>query len=91
MAEDVPEVLFVCVENAGRSQMAAGLLDELAAKLGSQAVVLAVDAAGGEVYARAGGEPTGRRAVDWAREGERERLKRASVRGRVWSRWAFSA
>jgi imidazole glycerol-phosphate synthase subunit HisF len=46
------------------------LLDELAAKLGSQAVVLAIDAAGGEVYARAGGEATGKRAVDWAREGE---------------------
>jgi protein-tyrosine-phosphatase len=29
-AEDVPEVLFVCVHNAGRSQMAAGLLDKLA-------------------------------------------------------------
>ena len=26
-----PEVLFVCVHNAGRSQMAAGLLDHLAA------------------------------------------------------------
>jgi arsenate reductase (thioredoxin) len=26
-----PEVLFVCVQNAGRSQMAAGLLDRLAA------------------------------------------------------------
>jgi protein-tyrosine-phosphatase len=26
MAEDLPEVLFVCVHNAGRSQMAAGLL-----------------------------------------------------------------
>ena len=25
--KDVPEVLFVCVHNAGRSQMAAGLLD----------------------------------------------------------------
>jgi imidazole glycerol-phosphate synthase subunit HisF len=46
------------------------LLDELAARLGSQAVVLAVDAAGGEVHARAGREPTGRRAVEWAREGE---------------------
>ena len=31
IAKDVPEVLFVCVENAGRSQMAAGLLDDLAA------------------------------------------------------------
>ena len=27
MLERVPEVLFVCVHNAGRSQMAAGLLD----------------------------------------------------------------
>jgi arsenate reductase (thioredoxin) len=27
---DVPEVLFVCVQNAGRSQMAAALLDHLA-------------------------------------------------------------
>jgi arsenate reductase (thioredoxin) len=31
MDERVPEVLFVCVHNAGRSQMAAGLLDKLAA------------------------------------------------------------
>ncbi|MGH3007289.1 MAG: imidazole glycerol phosphate synthase subunit HisF [Gaiellaceae bacterium] len=46
------------------------LLRELAAKLGSQAVVLAIDAADGEAYARAGTEPTGRRAVEWAREGE---------------------
>jgi arsenate reductase len=28
--EEVPEVLFVCVHNAGRSQMAAGLLNKLA-------------------------------------------------------------
>jgi len=28
--KDVPEVLFVCVHNAGRSQMAAGLLSERA-------------------------------------------------------------
>jgi arsenate reductase len=27
IVKDVPEVLFVCVHNAGRSQMAAGLLD----------------------------------------------------------------
>ena len=38
------------------------LVEELAARLGSQAVVVAVDAAGGEVFSRAGGEPTGRRA-----------------------------
>jgi arsenate reductase (thioredoxin) len=30
IAKEVPEVLFVCVHNAGRSQMAAGLLDKLA-------------------------------------------------------------
>jgi len=30
IAKVVPEVLFVCVQNAGRSQMAAGLLDQLA-------------------------------------------------------------
>ena len=31
IAKDVPEVLFVCVQNAGRSQMAAALLDHYAA------------------------------------------------------------
>ncbi|HEU5025576.1 MAG TPA: arsenate reductase ArsC [Spirillospora sp.] len=31
MTDDVPEVLFVCVHNAGRSQMAAALLDHHAA------------------------------------------------------------
>ncbi len=30
MTKEVPEVLFVCVHNSGRSQMAAGLLDKLA-------------------------------------------------------------
>jgi arsenate reductase len=30
LAKEVPEVLFVCIHNAGRSQMAAGLLDKLA-------------------------------------------------------------
>jgi cyclase len=46
------------------------LIQQLAARLGSQAVVVAVDAAGGEVFSRAGGEATGRRAEDWAREAE---------------------
>lgn len=46
------------------------LIGELAAALGSQAVVLAIDASGGEVHARAGSEPTGRGAAAWAREGE---------------------
>jgi arsenate reductase len=30
VTKDTPEVLFVCVHNSGRSQMAAGLLDKLA-------------------------------------------------------------
>ena len=30
IAKQVPEVLFVCVQNAGRSQMAAALLDHYA-------------------------------------------------------------
>ncbi len=40
MSEQVPEVLFVCVHNAGRSQMAAALLD---------------DVAGGKVHVRSAG------------------------------------
>jgi arsenate reductase len=31
VTKEVPEVLFVCVQNAGRSQIAAGLLDKIAA------------------------------------------------------------
>jgi imidazole glycerol-phosphate synthase subunit HisF len=46
------------------------LISELAALLGSQAAVVAIDASGGEVYARAGTEPTGRDAVAWACEAE---------------------
>ncbi len=43
------------------------LIGELADRLGSQAVVIAIDAAGGEVYSHAGTRATGRTAVDWAR------------------------
>jgi len=46
------------------------LIGELAELIGSQAVVVAIDAARGEVYARAGTAATGRRAVAWAREAE---------------------
>jgi cyclase len=46
------------------------LISELAELLGSQAVVVAIDAAGGNVMSRAGTEPTGRRAVGWAVEAE---------------------
>jgi imidazole glycerol-phosphate synthase subunit HisF len=46
------------------------LVSELAALLGSQAVVVAVDVTNGAVRSRAGSTSTGRRAVDWAREAE---------------------
>jgi imidazole glycerol-phosphate synthase subunit HisF len=52
------------------------LLDELAATLGAQCVVLAIDAkrrsdgGGWEAYLAGGRTPTGRDAVEWARQGE---------------------
>jgi len=51
-----------------------GLVERLAQRFGSQAVVLAVDArrrpeGGFEVFVRGGRTPTGRDAVEWAREG----------------------
>ena len=46
------------------------LVSELAARIGSQAVVVAVDAKDGFVRARAGSSATGRLAVDWARQAE---------------------
>ena len=46
------------------------LIRELAELLGSQAVVVAIDAAAREVYARAGTAPTGRDAVAWAMEAQ---------------------
>jgi imidazole glycerol-phosphate synthase subunit HisF len=46
------------------------LLGELAERLGSQAVVLAIDSASGAVRSHAGSRDTGRRAAEWAREGE---------------------
>jgi arsenate reductase len=57
MTAGIPEVLFVCIHNAGRSQMAAGLLNQLA---------------GGRVQVRsAGSEPSGqlnRKVVEAMRE-----------------------
>jgi cyclase len=44
------------------------LLSELAGRLGSQAVVVAIDAEGGRVRSHAGTLATPRAAVDWARE-----------------------
>ncbi len=45
------------------------LIGELAERVGSQAVVLAIDATGGRVRTRAGTTETGRDAAEWAREG----------------------
>lgn len=44
------------------------LIGELAERLGSQAVVVAIDVSRGEVYSHAGTRPTGREATAWARE-----------------------
>jgi cyclase len=44
------------------------LLTELAELLGSQAVVIAIDATAGDVRTRAGTSDAGRDAVEWARE-----------------------
>ncbi len=46
------------------------LITELADKLGSQAVVVAIDAEGGNVRSHAGTRDVARRADDWAREAE---------------------
>ena len=46
------------------------LIGELAELLGSQAVVVAIDAGGGQAYVRAGTAATGRDAVAWAVEVE---------------------
>ncbi len=46
------------------------LITELAEQLGSQAVVVAIDAEGGVVRSRAGTTDAGRTAVAWAREAE---------------------
>ena len=45
-----------------------GILTALAQEFGSQAVVVAIDARGGEVVTHAGREPRGRDAVEWASE-----------------------
>jgi cyclase len=46
------------------------LIGELAERLGSQAVVAAIDAGGGSVFSHAGTRPSGRTAVEWAREAQ---------------------
>ncbi len=46
------------------------LVTELAASLGTQAVVVAIDAEGGRVRSHAGTTETARNAVEWAREAQ---------------------
>jgi cyclase len=58
----------VAVNSAALARPA--LVSELAAELGAQATVVAIDAEGGAVRSRAGTAATGRAAVDWAREAE---------------------
>ncbi len=44
------------------------LIDDIAAKIGSQSTVLQLDVKNFEAYCDGGREPTGRQALDWARE-----------------------
>ncbi|HZD50208.1 MAG TPA: imidazole glycerol phosphate synthase subunit HisF [Silvibacterium sp.] len=50
------------------------LIDEIGARFGAQAVIVAIDArrsaSGADVYIEGGRTPAGRRALDWAREAE---------------------
>jgi cyclase len=71
--EDAEELLGagadkVAVNSAALERPA--LIGELAERLGSQAVVVAIDATGGLVRSRAGTADAGRSAVAWAREAE---------------------
>jgi cyclase len=58
----------VSVNSAALAQPS--LITELAEKLGSQAVVVAIDTEDGRVRTRAGTTETARRTVEWAREAE---------------------
>ncbi len=70
---DADELLAAGADKVGVNSAALArpeLVTELAERLGSQAVVVAIDAEGGLVRSRAGTTDTGRSAVDWAREVE---------------------
>jgi cyclase len=70
---DAEELLGAGADKVSVNSAALGrpkLLTELAERLGSQAVVVAIDAAGGRVYSHAGTAAAGRSAVEWAREAE---------------------
>jgi imidazole glycerol-phosphate synthase subunit HisF len=70
---DAEELLAAGADKVGVNSAALArpeLLTELAERLGSQAVVVAIDAEGGRVRSRAGTTETGRDAVAWAREAQ---------------------
>jgi imidazole glycerol-phosphate synthase subunit HisF len=70
---DAQELLAAGADKVGVNSAALArpeLITELAEQLGSQAVVVAIDAERGAVRSRAGTSETGRTAVDWAREAE---------------------
>jgi imidazole glycerol-phosphate synthase subunit HisF len=71
--EDAERLLEAGADKVGVNSAALArpeLLTELAEQLGSQAVVVAIDAEGGRVRSHAGTTETGRDAVAWAREAE---------------------
>ena len=61
MSSDLPEVLFLCVHNAGRSQIAAALLEHLA---GERVVVHSAGSAPGEALNPAVVEALGEWEID---------------------------
>ena len=70
---DADELLSAGADKVSVNSAAFGrpeLVSELAEALGSQAVVVAIDAERGQVRTRAGTTATPRRAADWAREAE---------------------
>jgi cyclase len=72
-AADGEELLEAGADKVGVNSAALDrpeLITEIAERLGTQAVVVAIDAAGGLVKSRAGTTATGKKAVDWAREAE---------------------
>jgi cyclase len=70
---DAEELLAAGADKVGVNSAALArpaLVTELAERLGSQAVVVAIDAEGGRVRSRAGTTETARDAVSWAREAQ---------------------
>ena len=71
--EDAEALLAAGADKVGVNSAALArpeLVTELAERLGSQAVVVAIDADGERVRSRAGTEQTGWDVVDWAREAQ---------------------